>query len=120
MKLHEYPGAIATAQRHYYTTRRVREDLDALVTDVRARIEGEIAFDTGLKNDSQRKAALAERIREDSQLAKATASWQEAQAECNEAEVKLNQIAAEFTVAKLQMQKEIAQLQLQSATSSTR
>lgn len=118
MELHEYPGAIATAQRHYYTTRRVREDLDALVTDVRARIEGEIAFDTGLKNDSQRKAALAERIREDFELAKATGSWQEAQAECNEAEVKHQQLAAEFSVAKLLMQREIAQIQSQSATSS--
>lgn len=114
MKLNEYPTAIAAASRELVTAKAKRDEMEQAVSDRRTLLECQVAFDKELKNEAQRKAALAEQLMEDSTLNRAIVATRDVQMAVAEAGIVLTQLENEFSVAKINARHETAVLETQA------
>jgi hypothetical protein len=108
--LTEYPSKIATKARDL---RRDQDGLlilrDALST-LQAEIEMAIAIDAELKNDTQRKAKRLE-LQRQSHYVQMLSEVRETEFKCDMAAIVLQRLRDEFSVMKLMLRRECAELE---------
>ncbi|MBF2027086.1 MAG: hypothetical protein IGS48_10020 [Oscillatoriales cyanobacterium C42_A2020_001] len=112
MKLIDYPAAIAERERLLLRTDQHIRRLQDIVNRIVAEIDTEIAFDSELKNDAQRKAKRLE-LMSSPEYRKAVTNLQMAHDERAEIEIDLSLLRNQFSVIKLQMREAIATRELQ-------
>ena len=110
LTLAEFPDAIAEFERRLNLQNRQISTLLAAIVEIEGEVDGKIAFDANLKNDAQRKAKRTELLAE-SFYQKCLADCEEAQDRRREVEIDLERLQNLFTIAKLQMRHETAQLE---------
>lgn len=115
MNLAQFPKAIATLERQVLA---MKKQLETLVNEVKA-IEGEVDFkiaqDASLKNDTQRKGLKSQVLQADKNYQKLLQDLNILQGQKDEKEIDLRQKVAEFQVAKIEAQMQIANLNQMSA-----
>jgi len=114
MRLIDYPAAIAQQQREFLREEQHVRRLQEIVNRYTADIDAQIAFDTDLRNDAQRKAKRIELMRSPDRQ-RAWANLQMAQDRRAEIEIDLNLLRNQFSVLKLEMREAIALRELQVA-----
>lgn len=112
MKLIDYPAEIAEKQRQLLRIEQHIRRLQEIVNRLTAEIDTEIAFDSDLKNDAQRKAKRLE-LMSTAEYRKAVANLLMAQDERAEIEIDVNLLRNQFSVLKLQLRETIAARELQ-------
>ncbi|MBD3883098.1 hypothetical protein IFO70_15140 [Phormidium tenue FACHB-886] len=112
MKLIDYPAAIAQQQRSLLREEQHVRRLQEVVNRIIAEIDTQIAFDTDLRNDAQRKAKRVELMRSP-EYQRAFVNLQMAQDRRSEIEIDLNLLRNQFSVLKLEMREAIATRELQ-------
>lgn len=113
MKLTDYPDAIADLQRQLLRTEQHLRQLSESVTFCTAAIDRQIAFDSELRNDSQRKARRAELLESDPDYITATNALKAAQDQKAELEIELGLLRNQFSLLKLEKREAIAVRELQ-------
>ncbi|WP_416669057.1 hypothetical protein [Egbenema bharatensis] len=112
MKLLDYPAAIAEKQHQLLRADQHIRRLKDVVDRLTAEIDTDIAFDTELRNDAQRKAKRIEMMN-GATYRKALANLQIAYDERAELEIDLNLLRNQFSVLKLEKRETIATRELQ-------
>jgi hypothetical protein len=112
MKLIDYPAAIAEKQHQLLRAEQYVRRLKDVVDRLTAEIDTDIAFDTELRNDAQRKAKRIE-LMKGAEYRKALANLQIAYDERAELEIDLNLLRNQFSVLKLEKRETIATRELQ-------
>lgn len=109
LSLSQYPSAIAQAAQ-------ATNEMDYQIAEVRqhlARLEGSadmvVAFETGLKNDNQRKARRFEVLQVNQEYQRALDALNRLSTEKANATARLEHLRNEFSVAKLEARLSIAQ-----------
>jgi archaellum component FlaC len=118
MKFENLPQKIANQER---AAARLREQLRTL-KDAIAReesvIDKQVAFDSELKNDAQRKARRAELADQSALLKDLRNSIGRSEGQLKDAEIELELMRNTFSVLKLERREQIAQLELQAHTAA--
>jgi hypothetical protein len=110
----DYPTAIAQKQRDFLREEQHVRRLQEIVNRHMAEIDTQIAFDSDLRNDAQRKAKRIELMRS-ADHQRAWANLQMAQDRRAELEIDLSLLRNQFSVLKLEMREAIASRELQLA-----
>jgi hypothetical protein len=110
MNLSTFPHAIATASYKLLELGTKQRNLKSAILDIESTIDSAIAFGD-CKNDTQRKAAKAQMLKEHEYYGEFTARLQELSDDSTRAEIKLNLIKNNFTIAKLEARERIAKLE---------
>jgi hypothetical protein len=114
VQLNQFPKAIAEAQTALLMQQQeVRRLKDALVTYDRE-IEGVVAFDNDLKNETQRKFKKAE-LQADESYQGLLLQVRQAEFLQTKFEIDLERLRSQFSVAKLEKREAIARMELQTA-----
>ena len=113
MKLIDYPVAIAERQRQFLRSEQHIRRLQDILNRLTAEIDTEIAFDSELRNDAQRKAKRLEMMASPD-YRRAVTNLLTAQDERAEIEIDLNLLRNQFSVLKLQLRDAIASRELQA------
>ena len=112
--LHEIPQTIAQIQRQALVQEGEIRYLKATLTTFDREIEGTIAFDAELKNESQRKAKKAELQSEEDYQA-LSIKLQRAQDGLIELQIELELLRSQLSILKLEMRGAIARLEAEAA-----
>lgn len=112
LQLGQYPDAIANLQRQLLKADRQVRQLSESVMILTAAIDCQIAFDTSLKNDAQRKARRLELIGTDSDYITASVALRAAQDQRESLLIELQLLRNQFSILKLDRQDAIAAKQL--------
>ena len=112
MKLIDYPAAIAQQQRSLLREEQHVRRLQEVVNRLIAEIDMQIAFDTDLKNDAQRKAKRI-KLMKAPECQTAFINLQIAHDQRSEFEIDLNLLRNQLSVMKLEMREAIAIRELQ-------
>jgi hypothetical protein len=112
MRLIDYPNAIAQQQRSLLREEQHVRRLQEVVNRLTAEVDAQIAFDTELRNDAQRKARRIELMRSPD-YQRAITNLLTAQDRHAEIEIDLNLLRNQFSVLKLEMREAIATRELQ-------
>ena len=112
MKLIDYPAAIAQQQRSLLREEQHVRRLQEVVNRLIAEIDMQIAFDTELKNDAQRKAKRI-KLMKAPEYQTAFINLQMAHDRRSEIEIDLNLLRNQLSVMKLEMREAIAIRELQ-------
>jgi len=107
MDLQDFPDAIADSQRHLLLLRQTADEMQAEVDRLNQQIDYEIAFDTDLKNDAQRKARRIELMNSTSYL-EALANLKTAKHQSALASIETDRLLNRFAIAKIQAREAIA------------
>lgn len=112
MRLLDYPAAIAQKQRELLQVEQhIRRSQDIL-NRLTAEIDTNIAFDSELRNDAQRKAKRLE-LMKSGEYRKAATQLQIVQDQHAEIEIDLTLLRNQFSVLKLELREAIASRELQ-------
>lgn len=112
LQLSQYPDAIADLQRQLLKADRQVRQLSESVMILTAAIDRQIAFDTSLKNDAQRKAKRIELMGSDSDYITASIALRAAQDRRESVLIELQLLRNQFSILKLDRQEAIAAKQL--------
>jgi hypothetical protein len=111
MQFHEYPGAIARTQHQILDLNKQIEKISQSLNQVCNDFDLSVAFDPELKNEQQRKAKKAELLRTSGDYEVLSRNLAIAKYNCSRAEIELEQLKGEFTVARLLKREAIAKLE---------
>ena len=115
MNLSTFPDAIATAQTNLLKLgRELAIARNALIIE-EAEIDKAIAFSSDFKNDSQRKAAKVQMLQESSKYQELSALFESINEKYQLADIDLQLVKNNFTVAKLEARDRIAKLETLAA-----
>lgn len=112
MQLNQFPKAIAEVQVSLVPKQQNVRRLKAAIAAYDREIEGAVAFDSELKNETQRKFKKAE-LQTDEGYQSLLLELMEAEFTQTEAEIELELLRNSFSVAKLDRRWAIAQMELQ-------
>lgn len=115
MKLAEYPQAIASLQFQILDFDQHIITLTESVKVFEAEIDKEIAFDSNLKNDAQRKARRIELQQTDGDYYSASRQLLEAKSKRDLLQIQLELLRNQFSLLKLEKREAIARLEAQVA-----
>lgn len=110
MNLASYPKAIHASQVQQLRAEQLVRKLKEKVGQILAKIDYEIAWDTELKNDAQRKARRIELMNQ-AEYKDALELLQAAEDNLKESQIELELLTNQFTVAKLEKREAIAKLE---------
>jgi hypothetical protein len=111
MQLEEYPAAIAALAHKINELTHELYDAEMARAQIEARIDFEAAFNPDLKNDQQRRADRAFKLLQDDEHRAINVRCVSLGQKRASAIVERDQRQDEFRVAKLRMEREIAQIQ---------
>lgn len=114
MDLHQLPQTIADIQRSMLAQEGEIRYIKATLTTFDREIEGAIAFDSELKNESQRKAKKAE-LQAEEDYQRLCYRLQRAQDALAVSQIDLELLRSRFSVLKLESRWAIAQLEAEAA-----
>lgn len=114
MQLKDYPQAIAHIQRQILDLDQNLIGLTESVKIFEAEIDKVIAFDTSLKNDTQRKAKRIELQQTDGDFYSASLLLKQTKKKRNSVEIDLELLRNQFSVLKLEKREAIARLENQT------
>jgi len=114
MNLKEYPGAIAKLQIEVLDFDLLIEQTHSIVKEIEAEVDTEIAFDTNLRNDAQRKAKRQQLLDEHSNYWEKQETLTQYRRKRELIFIELCQYQNEFSVLKLERREAIARLELQA------
>jgi hypothetical protein len=115
MNLSNFPHAIATAQQKLLNLGRdITIIRNALLLEENS-IDQAIAFSSDFKNDSQRKTAKAQMLNESNLYQSMTKQLNDLTEQYNRADINLQLVKNNFTVAKLEARERIAKLETLTA-----
>lgn len=100
--LDEYPHAIAKAQTYITNLEQDIAATKAEITVVEQTIDQQVAFDKELKNDGQRKAKRKDLLAQDPGYDLLTGRLDSTKRTRSRAEIRLNLLINQFTVAKIE------------------
>jgi hypothetical protein len=112
LQLNQYPDEIADLQRQILRADRQIRQLSESATILITAIDRQIAFDTSLKNDAQRKAKRIELMESDSDYITASIALRAAQDRRESLLIELQLLRNQFSILKLDRQEAIATKQL--------
>jgi hypothetical protein len=115
MKLAEYPEAIARLQYQILDLDQRVISLAESVKVFEAEIDKQIAFDSTLKNDSQRKARRIELQQTDGDYYTASRQLLETKSKRDLLQIQLSLVQNQFSVLKLEKREAIAQVEATTA-----
>lgn len=117
MKLIQYPQAIAETERQLLKATQALRAAQAELDQLNAAIDSEIANNSELKNDAQRKAKRSDLMSE--QLyQECLKEWQYQADNRTAVEIELNLLRNQFTVQKLLLRESIALRELQAESAA--
>ena len=115
MQLSNFPHAIATAQQKLLNLgKEIAITRNALLFEEN-QIDQAIAFSSDFKNDSQRKTAKAQMLQESEQYQSLSQKLIDLTNKYNRADINLQLVKNNFTVAKLEMRERIAKMETLAA-----
>lgn len=114
MQLKQYPNAIATQQTELLELRQTISQVKEAIADREIKIDWAIAFDAELKNETQRKVKRTELVRADLELGHLQDRLAELDYEQAKAEINLNLLLNQFSIAKLERRRTIAQMETEA------
>lgn len=114
MNLNEYPQIIAELQAKVYGLDLTIEQNHAIIKQIEADIDSQIAFDATLRNDAQRKAKRQELIDEHPHYWEHQETLSQYRSKREYLFIELCLKRNEFSVLKLEKREMIAQLELQA------
>ncbi len=114
INLEDYPQLIADAERDIFELGIQQSVQIGKCSDYLVDIDSEIASDSTLRNEQQRKAKRAELIASHEHLSGMQTSVARQQRKIESKKIELNQLRNEFTVLKLRIREKIASQQIQS------
>jgi hypothetical protein len=115
LELNEYPRAIAALQQDlHHSSQQIRRERENLAFCNNA-IDRAIAFNSDLKNDTQRKAKRAELCEKDGDYIKASNELKRLEDLRGELEIDLQLLQATFSLLKLERRESIAQMEREAA-----
>jgi len=114
MHLKQYPKAIAFQQTQILELRQALRQVRATIIGREIDIDKAIAFDTELKNDTQRKAKRAELVRGDVDLLFLLEQLESLDDQREAAEIEVNRLLNQFAIAKLEKRQTIAQMEIEA------
>ena len=114
MEFSTYPNAIYEAQIRHYKAERLERQLKDKLAEVTNKIDYQIAFHVELKNDAQRKAMRIE-LMSHSEYREAIERLRAAEYDLRVAQIELELLVNQFTVAKLEKRELIAAYEQQAA-----
>lgn len=115
MQLSKYPGAIATLELQVLGMSKEVESLIIQVKNIEGEVDLAIGQNTDYKNDTQRKAARSQALQAHKSYSNLQQSLNIQQGEKAEKQIELNKTINQFSVAKLEMQLQIANMNKMSA-----
>lgn len=110
MNLSTFPHAIATASYELLALGTKIRNIRSAILDIESEIDSAIAFGD-FKNDAQRKSGKAQMLKDHDSYSDFTDRLQALTDEYSRAEINLNLVKNNFTVAKLEMRERIAKLE---------
>jgi hypothetical protein len=111
MNLSNFPHAIATAQQKLLNLGRdIAIVRNALLLEENS-VDQTIAFSSDLKNDTQRKTAKTQMLQESTLYQALTKNLADLTDKYNRADINLQLVKNNFTVAKLEMRERIAKME---------
>lgn len=113
MRLHEFPAAIAHAQRQLLEAEQIVRESQEQLNQAVARVDIAIAFNEQLKNDAQRKAERL-KLMGDPRVEKFTEIVNAARVRQVELQIEVDCLLNRFAVGRLAKQMAIAKLGVQS------
>lgn len=115
MNLNEYPTAIAKLQAEVFNRDLVIEKTHSNIKQIEAEIDTEIAFDTTLRNDAQRKAKKQQLLEEHPSAWEQQEILSQYRSKREMAFIELCLRRNEFSILKLERREAIARLELQAS-----
>ncbi|NES69361.1 MAG: hypothetical protein F6K24_31095 [Okeania sp. SIO2D1] len=113
MHLHEYPEAIALCRKRLISLELSVESLAELVKAYEGEIKLKVAFDQSLKNEAQRKAKELElRANPRGDYAQMNQELKQHREEKEMQECQLELLRNQFSLLKLELKKQIAELEI--------
>lgn len=110
MQLAKFPAAIATLELQVLAMSKEIESLTNQIKNIEGEVDSQVGNNPELKNDTQRKGAKTEILQAHKGYKQLQQSLNIQQGERQEKQIELTKIINQFTVARLEMQLQIAQL----------
>ncbi len=115
MNLSEYPIAISNTQKKLLKLEKQIRKLEEFLTSAYNAIDREIAFNSELKNDAQRKAKRQELIASSAEIVTNGIDLQNLKDKQASLEIDLQLLRNQFSIMKLEKREAIALLEVQAA-----
>lgn len=108
LRLNEYPIAIAKLESKLFEASCKIEKIQLNLKNIESEIDGEVVFDPTLRNEQQRKAVKNQKLEENESYWELLVRLEQARAEYQAIFIELGLRRNQFSVVKLELQKQIA------------
>ena len=112
LKLNEYPIAIAQIESKLFEASCKIEKIQLNLKNIESEIDGEVVFDPTLRNKQQRKIVKNQKLKQNEYYWEFLEQLEQAKAENQAIFIELDLRRNQFSVMKLELQRQIATLQL--------
>ena len=112
LRLNEYPITIAQLESKLFEASCSLERLQLNLKNIETEIDGKVVFDTTLRNEQQRKTVRNQKLEQNESYWELLEQLEQAKAEHQAIFIELDLRRNQFSVMKLELQRQIATLQL--------
>ena len=112
LRLNEYPIAIAQLESKLFEASCSLERLQLNLKNIETEIDGKVVFDTTLRNEQQRKTVRNQKLEQNESYWELLDQLEQARAKHQAISIELSLRQNQFSVVKLELQRQIATLQL--------